>query len=74
MNRAVDECSCHKLSASEAFKKFYSLVTINSWNTDYVQTVLKMSEQICNDISMCKLFTRKDQSSVNCFKKYLEEN
>lgn len=71
MLRQASECTVRLLSASEAFKKIYSGLTVNSWNPDYVASICDLTAQLVAEIPVYELACTADETAVNILKNTL---
>lgn len=66
--------SVRKLSSSEAFKKIYSCMVINSWDKVFVSKTCDFVMNLINDIPVYELSCTMDKDAVDCLKKRLMED
>ena len=71
LNRAVDECSCRRLSLAESFRYLYLNTTLNSWNLEFMDCAMDLIQKIMDDVKLYELRNQKDYSSVKCLKQTL---
>lgn len=65
------ENSVRRLCNDEASLLFWSQVTINQWNSSFVEKALSLIEQISSGISVYELTCTPDERAVNCLREEL---
>lgn len=61
-----------KLSKAEGFKYIYSETTMNSWNKDYVNTIINLIMDMLEKVDVYMLSCRPDKEAVELLKEKIE--
>lgn len=72
--RQANENSIRRLNKLEAFKYIYSETTINTWNKDYINTIINLIMDMLECVDVYMLSCKPDRESVNLLKQNLREN
>ncbi|WP_455544006.1 hypothetical protein [Intestinibacter sp.] len=70
--RQSKENSIRKLNKLEAFKYIYSETTVNTWNKDYVNTIINLIMDMLEYIDVYMLSCRPDKEAVDLLKREIE--
>lgn len=62
-----------RLSMSEAFRKIYSEMIVNTWNSDYINKVTDLVLQLVQGVPIYVLSATADITAVECLEKVLKE-
>lgn len=73
LGQSSEEDRCEYLGAGNAFKQIYSGLTINTWNRQFMDTVMGLVSDLCINIPVIYMKCRAQKSAVTCLKKMLEE-
>lgn len=65
------ENSIKKLSTLEGFKYIYSETTINSWNRDFINTIINLIMDMLDSVDVYMLSCRPDRDAVDLLKNKL---
>lgn len=62
-----------RLNGSEAFRRIFEVMTVNSWDSGFVNRACDMAQEMIREIPVYELQCRPDQTAVELLKTELEE-
>lgn len=72
--RQGKENKIEKISLSEAFKKIYSEITINTWDKDFVEKAVDLTLDLVNQVPIYLLTCLPNEDAVKLLKEKIEGN
>lgn len=72
MLKQAKSCSIRRLGNAEAFQKIYAQLTVNDWNSDFVNEICDLAEALITDIPVYELSCTPDRAAVRLLKETLE--
>lgn len=72
MLKKAGECTVRKMGISEAFRRVYSELTINSWDSDYVTKATDLAMMVVMDIPVYELSCTPDSNAVKVLEEVLK--